>query len=75
MIYGTRNPGLLIYKDELEAWGKRDDIDLNVAVDNGDVHHHLAGDADEVRYRAVRPLTRGRDVCLQGLASALAGGA
>jgi NAD(P)H-flavin reductase len=35
-IYGARTPGLLIYKDELEAWGKRDDIDLTVTVDNGD---------------------------------------
>jgi NAD(P)H-flavin reductase len=30
VIYGARNPGLLIYKDELEAWDKRDDINLNV---------------------------------------------
>jgi sulfhydrogenase subunit gamma (sulfur reductase) len=36
VIYGARNPGLLIYKDELEAWGKRDDINLNVTVDKGD---------------------------------------
>ena len=35
-IYGARTPGLLIYKDELEAWGKRDDINLNVTVDKGD---------------------------------------
>jgi NAD(P)H-flavin reductase len=36
VIYGARNPGLLTYKDELEAWAKRDDIDLNVTVDKGD---------------------------------------
>ncbi|HOI74312.1 MAG TPA: FAD/NAD(P)-binding protein [Syntrophales bacterium] len=36
VVYGARNPGLLIYKDELEAWSKRDDIDLNVTVDKGD---------------------------------------
>jgi NAD(P)H-flavin reductase len=36
VVYGARNPGLLIYKDELEAWGKRSDIDLNVTVDKGD---------------------------------------
>jgi len=35
-IYGARTPGLLIYKDELEAWGKRDDINMNVTVDKGD---------------------------------------
>ena len=36
VIYGARNPGLLIYKDELEAWSKRDDINMNVTVDKGD---------------------------------------
>ena len=36
VIYGARNPGLLIYKDELEVWGKRSDINLNVTVDKGD---------------------------------------
>ena len=36
VIYGARNPGLLIYKDELAAWAKRDDINLNVTVDKGD---------------------------------------
>jgi NAD(P)H-flavin reductase len=34
----ARNPGLLIYKDELEAWGKRPDVDLNVTVDKGDTN-------------------------------------
>jgi len=36
VIYGARNPGLLIYKDELAEWGQRDDLDLNVTVDKGD---------------------------------------
>jgi len=36
VVYGARIPGLLLYKDELEAWGKRGDIDLNVTVDKGD---------------------------------------
>jgi len=36
VIYGARNPGLLIYKDELAAWAKRDDLSLNVTVDKGD---------------------------------------
>lgn len=36
VVYGARNPGLLIYKDELETWAKRDDINLNVTVDKGD---------------------------------------
>ncbi len=33
VIYGARNPGLLLYKDELQEWGERDDLDLNVTVD------------------------------------------
>ena len=36
VIYGARSPGLLIYKDELKAWGERSDINLNVTVDKGD---------------------------------------
>ena len=36
VVYGARTPGLLIYKDELAAWEKRDDINLNVTVDKGD---------------------------------------
>ncbi|HLZ18631.1 MAG TPA: FAD/NAD(P)-binding protein, partial [Smithellaceae bacterium] len=32
----ARNPGLLIYKDELEAWRKRLDVDLHLTVDRGD---------------------------------------
>lgn len=37
-VYGARMPGLLIYKDELEAWSTRDDIELHVTVDKGDVN-------------------------------------
>ncbi len=33
VIYGARNPGELIYKYDLEAWGNRDDINLNVTID------------------------------------------
>ena len=36
MIYGARSPGELIYKDDLEAWGKLPDINLNVTVDAGE---------------------------------------
>jgi len=36
VVYGAREPGLLIYKDELAAWEKRDDIDVYVTVDKGD---------------------------------------
>ncbi len=33
VVYGARDPGELIYKYDLEAWGKRDDINLNVTID------------------------------------------
>ena len=36
VVYGAREPGLLIYKDELAAWEKRDDINMYVTVDKGD---------------------------------------
>jgi NAD(P)H-flavin reductase len=35
VIYGARTPGLLLYKDELTAWGKRDDIKTVITVDKG----------------------------------------
>jgi len=33
VIYGARRPGLLLYRDELTAWGKRSDIKMHVTVD------------------------------------------
>lgn len=36
VIYGARSPGELLYKSELEAWEKRDDVDMYVTVDKGD---------------------------------------
>jgi sulfhydrogenase subunit gamma (sulfur reductase) len=36
VIYGARSPGELIYKYDLQEWGKRDDIELHVTVDAGD---------------------------------------
>jgi NAD(P)H-flavin reductase len=36
VIYGARSPGLLLYKDELEKWGKRTDLDLHLTVDKAD---------------------------------------
>ena len=36
VVYGARMPGLLLYKDELALWGKREDLDLNITVDRGD---------------------------------------
>ncbi|NTU59843.1 MAG: heterodisulfide reductase subunit F [Deltaproteobacteria bacterium] len=36
VVYGARNPGLLLYKEELAEWAARGDVDLNVTVDKGD---------------------------------------
>ncbi len=33
VIYGARNPGLLLYRQDLEAWGKRTDLGLHLTVD------------------------------------------
>jgi len=36
VIYGARTPGLLLYKEELARWEKREDLRLVVTVDQGD---------------------------------------
>jgi len=36
VIYGARNPGELIYKYDLEKWGRRSDLNLIITVDKGD---------------------------------------
>jgi sulfhydrogenase subunit gamma (sulfur reductase) len=36
LLYGARNPSELLFKDELEAWGKRGDVELMLTVDQGD---------------------------------------
>ena len=36
VIYGARKPGQLLYKDDLEQWGKRHDLNLYLTVDSGD---------------------------------------
>lgn len=36
VIYGARNPGLLLYRDELSAWEQRDDINVHITVDGVD---------------------------------------
>lgn len=35
VVYGARTPGLLLYKDELFEWEKRDDIKIIITVDKG----------------------------------------
>ena len=36
VIYGARRPGLLLYKEELDAWQARGDVEVAVTVDAGD---------------------------------------
>jgi len=36
VIYGARSPGLLLYRDELEKWEVRTDLDLHLTVDRAD---------------------------------------
>lgn len=36
VIYGARNPSMLTYKDTLDEWAKRDDMELCLTVDKGD---------------------------------------
>jgi NAD(P)H-flavin reductase len=33
VIYGAREPGLFLYKEELAEWGRRDDLDLILTID------------------------------------------
>ncbi len=33
VVYGARSPGLLLYKEELAAWERRDDIKMHITVD------------------------------------------
>jgi sulfhydrogenase subunit gamma (sulfur reductase) len=36
VVYGARNPGELLYKEELKSWSGRKDLALHVTVDKGD---------------------------------------
>ncbi|WP_018937471.1 MULTISPECIES: FAD/NAD(P)-binding protein [unclassified Thioalkalivibrio] len=35
VCYGARSPGDMIFRDELDAWEARDDLDLRITVDRG----------------------------------------
>jgi sulfite reductase subunit B len=44
ILYGCKNPAELLFKDELERWEKRDDVNYQVTVDNpGDNWHRHVG--------------------------------
>lgn len=36
VVYGARTPGMLLYKEELAAWERRDDIRMHITVDATD---------------------------------------
>ncbi len=36
VVYGARSPGMLLYRDELYEWEKRDDINMHITVDGTD---------------------------------------
>ena len=38
IIYGARTPGDIIYREELKAWSSREDLNVHVTVDKGDVN-------------------------------------
>ncbi|MEW5762237.1 MAG: FAD/NAD(P)-binding protein [Bacillota bacterium] len=43
VVYGAREPGLLLYKEELEAWQKREDIELTLTVDRCSIADRWTG--------------------------------
>lgn len=36
VVYGARNPGMLLYREELAAWEQRDDLKMHITVDATD---------------------------------------
>ncbi len=36
VVYGARSPGMLLYKEELMDWEKRDDLEMHITVDATD---------------------------------------
>jgi sulfhydrogenase subunit gamma (sulfur reductase) len=39
VVYGARSPGLLLYREELEQWQKRNDVTVHLTVDATDDPH------------------------------------
>ncbi|HSB79136.1 MAG TPA: FAD/NAD(P)-binding protein [Candidatus Methylomirabilis sp.] len=37
ILYGAKTPDELLFRDELDAWGRRGDVELHVTVDRGDL--------------------------------------
>ncbi len=43
ILYGAKNPSELLFKDELDAWSKRGDVEFHVTVDRGDENWTASG--------------------------------
>jgi NAD(P)H-flavin reductase len=43
VIYGARRPGLLLYREELKEWQRRNDVDVAVTVDTAEEEDQWAG--------------------------------
>lgn len=44
VFYGARTPGMLLYRDELDTWAARDDLEVHIAVDMNNISdwkHHI----------------------------------
>lgn len=65
VIYGARNPGLLLYKKDLEGWRERRDLQLHLTVDNGedDWQDHVGFVPDVTRSVAPNPKDAYAVVC------------
>ncbi len=36
ILYGTKHPGEILFKDDLKEWSERDDVEFHMSVDRGD---------------------------------------
>ena len=36
ILYGTKNPGEILFRDEIQEWAGRDDVEFHMTVDRGD---------------------------------------
>jgi sulfhydrogenase subunit gamma (sulfur reductase) len=36
ILYGTKNPGEILFRDEIQEWAERDDVEFHMTVDRGD---------------------------------------
>ena len=64
VVYGARTPGMLLYRDELAEWEKRDDIHMHITVDAAPMIR--TGNIISALYRPLpnrKPLRQRRHLC------------